>query len=265
MSERRAILVLGQKKAGTTSLHAVIAATDLPLLDLPKESGIMASPGLLRRALKKGSAEAVLLDATTTYFDAGSYPPEFSESLALFDRVTALYICRPETERLVSHFRHACNHDGWVGPVAEFVASSDYLHHAMLVPAVEAMRALGVDDIHVLPFDLLNTPGPLVETIARIVGRRPDLSQVVEENSFGSLMVMPGPVQGFLGTSLFQLLLRPLFPASLRQLIKRLIGTQARAVSMEGLDSAAVQELVARIDAENEALIARVGAARSVP
>ena len=39
MPERRAILILGQKKAGTTALHSAIAATSLPILDLTKAEG----------------------------------------------------------------------------------------------------------------------------------------------------------------------------------------------------------------------------------
>lgn len=259
MPERRAILVLGQKKAGTTSLYAVIAATGLPLIDVPKESGILANPKMLEHVLRKVPPKAVLLDATTTYFDRGTFPLRLAEALAEFDRVTALFICRRERDRLPSHYRHACNFDGWSGPLEDFVQSGSYLHHARIGPAIAALHGLGVTDVHVLPFDILNAPESVTREIERIVGARPDLSEVEAENSFGAMLVVSRPMRWFLRTHFFQIVLKSLLPEGFRQRLKYIFGREARNVEIEGLEAAPIAGVIDRIDAENAALIERYG------
>jgi hypothetical protein len=262
VTKHHAILILGQKKAGTTSLYAAIAATGLPVIDIPKESGVMNAPALLRRTLRQAEPEAILLDATTTYFESGAFSPEFIQSLVQFDSVTVLFICREETDRLASHFRHSLNHDGWRGPASKFVGSGDYLHHARLSPVVSAVKELGIDDIHVLPFSLLKDPEGLVQVVGMIVGKKPDMENVAAENTFGSLQVMPRPVQKFLATPFFQLVLRPLIPSKLRTSMKQVIGSKNVDVEMTELDQPQIQAIAEGIMTENTKLLKTYGVSR---
>ena len=52
------------------------------------------------------------------------------------------------------------------GTLAEFLVSDEYLDKARLGPLVAALRALGVEDIHVLPFATLNDPTLLSRLVA---------------------------------------------------------------------------------------------------
>lgn len=257
MAERRAILILGQKKAGTTSLYSAIATTGLPLVDIPKESGVMDSPAMLGRVIERAPEGAVLLDATTTYFASGRFSDAFIANLGEFARITAIFICRAEETRLYSHFRHSSNYDGWKGSLDAFVASREYLNHARLGPPIEALRQVDIAEIHVLPFALLQDEQGLADAIETIVGVRPDLSQVAVENRFGSMLVMPGRVQGFLNSPLFQTVLRPLMPSGLRAMLKNAIGRSAREVDAESADDASIQEITTQIDGENAILLHR--------
>ena len=258
MAERRAILILGQKKAGTTSLYSVIEATGLPFIDIPKESGVMNSRALLQKTLAE-KPDAILLDATTTYFEKGRFSDDFIANLGAFGQVSVLYICRPESERMASHYRHSLNHDGWSGDATTFAGSGEYLNHARLSVPIAALQELGVSDITIVPFSLLGDPDRLQPVIGRIVGREPDMDKVSAQNRFGSLLVMPRPVQKFIGSSFFQLRLRKLIPNGLRERIKAALGSSAQQVDTSGLADPACTAAAEGVDAENAQLLDRFG------
>ena len=259
MAERRAILILGQKKAGTTSLHSVIEATGLPFIDIPKESGVMNSIPLLEKTLAEAPADAIFLDATTTYFERGRFSKDFAANLARFDHVAVLYICRSEEQRMPSHYRHSLNHDGWGGDAQTFARSEEYLNHARLSQPVAALRDMGIADIRVLPFDLLGEPDRLQSTVAGILGRKPDMKSLAAKNQFGSLLVMPRSIQRFIGSSFFQLRLRKLIPTWLRERLKNMIGANAREVDTSGFEDPVCIAAARRIDAENAPLLQKLG------
>lgn len=265
------ILIPGQKKAGTTTLYNHLADHLPHRASVPKESSVLDSApwlfalyGLARRF--KGR---VLLDATTTYFKGGEFSPAFRRNLTRFNRVSAVIIHRREVDRMTSHFRHSAAFDGWTGTPAAFLESAEYIDNAYINPKVMALRELGVTDIHIVPFEVLNDPARLRMLMATVLGQEigPLLGGKLVENRFGKRALVPRPVEQLVATPLFQAAIRPLIPSTLRGWIKTLLARSPEAASATRAapDIRLTEAMAARlegIEAENRTLGAKDGIRR---
>ncbi|MCT4556807.1 MAG: hypothetical protein N4A61_01995 [Pelagimonas sp.] len=253
--KHRLILIPGQKKSGTTSLHSALAQVCGSVMDVPKESGILAlKPSVLEARLARETTPTLLLDATTTYFRQGAFPKHMAENVARFDQVTVLLMVRPEQARLSSHYRHAINFDGWSGSSSAFLESHDYLDHADLGAMVQGLRDMGLNDIRMIEFGMLKDPDALRSLAGDLLGEPVGPIALETANSFGSREVIPGPIEALVAKPVFQVILRPLMPQGLRRWVKGLLGRKPAQVATDDLSQPEVQALVARIDASNARL-----------
>lgn len=254
LAGHRLILIPGQKKSGTTTLYEALAASFPNTVDVPKESSILTlSPRRLARRLSQEKGPATLIDATTTYFRNGAFPETMLRNMSAFDQVQVLLMLRPEAERLPSHYRHACNFDGWTGDFERFLVSPDYLDHADLTGMHGALRDAGIDDIRIVPFAHLDDAQNLRALIHDLFG----ISGVVRKaaaNEFGSRKVISGSIEAMIARPEFQVLLRPLLPASLRQWSKRMLFRDPDWIPIPDLETERVRDMLARIERTNAAL-----------
>ena len=252
----RLILIPGQKKAGTTSLYEALAAACPDAFEVPKESGILAfQPERLRRRLARNTSAATLIDATTTYFRDGNFSDYVLRNITAFDQVHVLLMWRPEAQRLPSHYRHACNFDGWTRDFQSFLTSSDYHDHANLTAMHGALRGAGVTDIRIVPFAHLTDAAALQALTHDLFGTTFRASTLAAAaNSFGSRSVIPRPIEALVARPEFQVILRPLLPQRLRHCVKWLLSRAPGPVEMLDLDTPVVRETIAQLDAVNSAL-----------
>lgn len=253
---QRLILIPGQKKSGTTSLYEALLAACPDPIDVPKESGILAlQPERLRGRLAQDTSATTLIDATTTYFRNGTFPTYVLRNIAAFDQVQVLLMWRPEAQRLPSHYRHARNFDGWTSDFQSFLNSSDYLDHANLTAMHDGLLGAGVTDIRIVPFAHLADAAALQALTHDLFSTAvPAPALAAAANSFGSRSVIPRPIEALVARPEFQVILRPLVPQGLRQWLKRRLSRAPGPVEMPGLDTPAVRETIARLDAVNSAL-----------
>jgi len=258
----KAILILGQKKAGTTALYEAIASALPDRVDVPKESGILNSATALFATYQAAGKfrGKTLLDATTTYFEGGAFSGQFEQNLRHFDDVTVVITYRDEAARLRSHYRHSVNFDGWHGDAAAFVKDRSYLDHAELGPLLAAVEQLGVAAIHAIPSAHLETAEAVSPLVAELTGR--ELEVMAEANRFGARPVIPQGVQRVVAHPLVQVALRPLVPNGLRQRIKTSLGRPAEDVAETCFQDPAIGEAAMRIDAANEVALSAGGVQR---
>lgn len=258
MNNTRAILVMGQKKGGTTSLYSAIQSSGLPIWDIPKESGILNSSATTFGFAARKGVGRVLLDGTTTYFSERSFSEAFRSNVAAFDHVTVLLTVRPEEVRMVSHYQHSLNFDGWRGSLTEFASSAEYLAHAELSQLIDALAALGISDIRWISFEDLSDPTRQQTAVQSLTGVDALSSAGSAQNQFGSRPVLPGWVQAIVAAPIFQVILRPLVPTALRQRIKRMMGRGAVPVSADPAEIQSVADIARRIDRENAQALTRL-------
>lgn len=253
---RRLVWIPGQKKSGTTTLHTALASACPDMVDIPKESGVLAlGPAAFKALFAKEGDEFTLIDATTTYFKDGAFPENLRQNIAYFEEVQVLLMHRPEGVRLSSHYRHALNFDGVSDPLDQFLTSGAYLDHADLTAMYEALKALGVLRVRMVDFAELTEPAELRTLVEETLGYAvPEGLEAGSENAFGSREVIPGPLEALVSRPEFQIILRPLLPSGLRAWVKKLVSKSPVKVAAPDLDAAHVRTKILEIDAQNAAL-----------
>ena len=265
----QSILILGQKKAGTTTLYNLIASSIPNKLPVPKESSVFElSPRLFRLILRLPFfRRKTVLDATTGYYRDGKFSRRFVTNLTHMENRRVILIVRDERDRVISHFRHSRALDGVEAEMSEFLASSEYLDHACLDGKLSALAEIGVTAVDILPFDALNDPVRVSEMLREILGddaqSLPD--EVREDNKFGSRSSLPRGVDRVVASPVFQTILRPLIPSGIRKAVVNLIGKPVSSKELPSPGSweemsGADQAKVRTINAENRQALETHGA-----
>lgn len=271
------LFVVGAMKAGTTTLHGMLAAHPAVFMSEPKEPTHFVDGEELRAVSERAWAAGYWADRAR-YLDlfstASSFPVRGESSTAYAKRqnltgvaariaafnpeARILYLVRDPVERTLSHYMHAVRWNGEVRtPVRAFREDPHYVevsHYAMQIRPY--LEQFGRESVHVVTMEELRlAPAATLGAIFRWLGVDPDATEVeLQHQNRTSTVVRPrGPewLRRFRTASIVERL-KGRVPWRVRTGMRKLLDEELE----RGSDSvvAAVRELRPRQQAETHEL-----------